>query len=264
MIRVVLGGNGFDTFTPSEFTDSYVKLVFVADDVDVAALPQPLTLDSFNDLPAVKKPVVRTDHRPARRHRAPARSPSTSSVHGDHGVAGPWAASGAARPAAVPDGPQRRLRARPRRRLAPAGRRRDRAAGDQRRAGSVARQRNRPGLHRGRRPRGRDRADRTGRRADQLDSTAAAAPTWSARTAPATMRRWSRRSRPPSGCPGRCTSSSTVRRRPSCTTCGPTSAKSAASTRNGRPISGYWRRGRTEETFRQWKKELAEAEAGAQ
>jgi NADPH-dependent ferric siderophore reductase len=28
-------------------------------------------------------------------------------------------------------------------------------------------------------------------------------------------------------------------------------------------ISGYWRRGRTEETFRQWKKELAAAEAGA-
>ena len=27
-------------------------------------------------------------------------------------------------------------------------------------------------------------------------------------------------------------------------------------------ISGYWRRGRTEETFRQWKKELAAAEAG--
>ena len=28
-------------------------------------------------------------------------------------------------------------------------------------------------------------------------------------------------------------------------------------------ISGYWRRGRTEETFRQWKAELAKAEAGA-
>jgi NADPH-dependent ferric siderophore reductase len=26
-------------------------------------------------------------------------------------------------------------------------------------------------------------------------------------------------------------------------------------------ISGYWRRGRTEETFRQWKKELASKEA---
>ena len=29
-------------------------------------------------------------------------------------------------------------------------------------------------------------------------------------------------------------------------------------------ISGYWRRGRTEETFRQWKAELAKAEAGTQ
>ena len=47
MVRVVLGGSGFDTFRPSEFTDSYVKLVFVADDVDMAALPRPLTLDSF-------------------------------------------------------------------------------------------------------------------------------------------------------------------------------------------------------------------------
>ena len=28
-------------------------------------------------------------------------------------------------------------------------------------------------------------------------------------------------------------------------------------------ISGYWRRGRTEETFRQWKAELAKAEAQA-
>ena len=31
----------------------------------------------------------------------------------------------------------------------------------------------------------------------------------------------------------------------------------------GVSISGYWRRGRTEETFRQWKRELAEAEATA-
>jgi NADPH-dependent ferric siderophore reductase len=27
-------------------------------------------------------------------------------------------------------------------------------------------------------------------------------------------------------------------------------------------ISGYWRRGRTEETFREWKRDLAEAESG--
>ena len=32
MVRVVLGGNGFDTFTPVESTDAYVKLVFVRDE----------------------------------------------------------------------------------------------------------------------------------------------------------------------------------------------------------------------------------------
>jgi NADPH-dependent ferric siderophore reductase len=91
MIRVVLGGQGFDTFTPSEFTDSYVKLIFVDEDVDVAALPQPLTLDSFADLPPAKKPVVRT---------ITVRSADTATreltldiaVHGEHGAAGPWAA----------------------------------------------------------------------------------------------------------------------------------------------------------------------------
>ncbi len=95
MIRIVLGGSGFDTFTPSEFTDSYVKLVFVADDVDVAALPQPLTLDSFNDLPDSRKPVVRTIT--VRRADPIARELTVDiAVHGEHGTAGPWAA--AARP----------------------------------------------------------------------------------------------------------------------------------------------------------------------
>jgi NADPH-dependent ferric siderophore reductase len=92
MVRVVLGGNGFDTFTPSEFTDSYVKLIFVADDVDVAALPQPLTLDSFADLPAAKKPVVRTIT--VRCADPDAREIAVDiAVHGDHGAAGPWAAT---------------------------------------------------------------------------------------------------------------------------------------------------------------------------
>jgi NADPH-dependent ferric siderophore reductase len=90
MVRVVLGGNGFDTFTPSEFTDSYVKLIFVADDVDVAALPQPLTLDSFADLPAAKKPVVRTIT--VRCADPDAREIAVDiAMHGDHGAAGPWA-----------------------------------------------------------------------------------------------------------------------------------------------------------------------------
>jgi NADPH-dependent ferric siderophore reductase len=92
MVRVVLGGSGFDTFKPSEFTDSYVKLVFVADDVDVASLPHPLTLDSFADLPAAKQPVIRT--LTVRRADPVAREIAIDIlVHGEHGTAGPWAAA---------------------------------------------------------------------------------------------------------------------------------------------------------------------------
>ena len=91
MVRVVLGGSGFDTFTPSEFTDSYVKLVFVVDDVNVASLPRPLTLDSFTELPAAKQPVVRTM---TVRRADPAAGEIAIDVvvHGEHGTAGPWAA----------------------------------------------------------------------------------------------------------------------------------------------------------------------------
>jgi NADPH-dependent ferric siderophore reductase len=90
IIRVVLGGSGFDTFTPNEFTDAYVKIAFVKHSVDVRALSQPLTLDSFNELPAEDRPTVRT---------YTVRSVDTQRrelaidffVHGEHGVAGPWA-----------------------------------------------------------------------------------------------------------------------------------------------------------------------------
>lgn len=92
MIRVVLGGNGFDTFKASDFTDSYVKVIFVRYDVDVAALPQPLTLDSFGGLPEEQRPVVRT--LTVRRADPLAREIAIDvSVHGDHGVVGPWAAN---------------------------------------------------------------------------------------------------------------------------------------------------------------------------
>ncbi|OBK54342.1 siderophore-interacting protein [Mycobacterium kubicae] len=92
MIRVRLGGSGFDTFVPSDFTDSYVKLAFVAEDIDVAALPQPLTMDSFADLPAVKQPPVRTFT--VRKVDSTAREIAIDiALHGEHGVAGPWAAA---------------------------------------------------------------------------------------------------------------------------------------------------------------------------
>jgi len=92
MFRVVLGGSGFGTFTPSKFTDSYVKLVFVGDDVDMASLPRPLTLDSFADLPPAKPPVVRT--LTVRRADPAAREIAIDVVvHGEHGAAGLWAAT---------------------------------------------------------------------------------------------------------------------------------------------------------------------------
>jgi NADPH-dependent ferric siderophore reductase len=92
LIRVVLGGEGFDTFTPNEYTDAYVKIVFVRDDVDVRALQQPLTLDSFNELPVEQRPTVRTYT--VRRVDAERREISIDFVvHGEHGVAGPWASA---------------------------------------------------------------------------------------------------------------------------------------------------------------------------
>jgi NADPH-dependent ferric siderophore reductase len=92
MIRIVLGGSGFETFNPSDFTDSYVKLVFVADDVEMAALPRPLTLDSFADLPAAKRPVVRT-MTVRRADPADRQIAIDVAVHGEHGTAGLWAAT---------------------------------------------------------------------------------------------------------------------------------------------------------------------------
>ncbi|QCQ90637.1 siderophore-interacting protein [Rhodococcus sp. SGAir0479] len=70
MVRVVLGDPGFDSFEPSEFTDSYVKMEFGS----------------------AEEPVLRT-------YTVRAVDPVARElaidfvVHGDEGVAGPWAAS---------------------------------------------------------------------------------------------------------------------------------------------------------------------------
>jgi NADPH-dependent ferric siderophore reductase len=90
LTRIVLGGGGFDTFTPNDFTDAYVKIAFVPGNVDVAALPQPLTLDSFKTLAVEAQPPVRTYT--VRRVDAERREIAIDFVvHGEHGVAGPWA-----------------------------------------------------------------------------------------------------------------------------------------------------------------------------
>jgi NADPH-dependent ferric siderophore reductase len=88
----VLGSSSFDTFVPSKFTDSYVKLVFVGDDVDAAKSRRPLTLDSFAGLPPEKGPSVRT--MTVRHVDVAAREITVDIVvHGEHGIAGPWAAA---------------------------------------------------------------------------------------------------------------------------------------------------------------------------
>jgi NADPH-dependent ferric siderophore reductase len=91
MIRVVLGG-GFTTFTPVDFTDSYVKIVLPRSGTDVSALPMPLTLDSFKELPEAHQPAVRTyTVRQVDTERGELSIDFV--VHGEHGVAGPWASS---------------------------------------------------------------------------------------------------------------------------------------------------------------------------
>lgn len=91
MIRLVLGG-GFETFTPSEYTDSYVKIVLPRSGTDVSALPVPLTLDSFKELPDQYQPVVRT-YTVRRVDHERGEISIDFVVHGEHGVAAPWASS---------------------------------------------------------------------------------------------------------------------------------------------------------------------------
>ncbi|MDV3127309.1 siderophore-interacting protein [Mycobacterium sp. 21AC1] len=96
MVRLVLGGagkgTGFDTFSPNDSTDAYVKLVIVGNGVDVDTLPRPLTLDSFNELPVEHRPTVRT-YTLRRVDEQRGEIAIDFVVHGDHGVAGPWAST---------------------------------------------------------------------------------------------------------------------------------------------------------------------------
>ncbi|MGC0363488.1 NADPH-dependent ferric siderophore reductase [Rhodococcus sp. 27YEA15] len=70
MVRVILGGPGFDDFSPSQFSDSYVKLEFGTTD---QAVLRTYTIRSYD--PAAREIAI------------------DFVVHGDVGVAGPWAAS---------------------------------------------------------------------------------------------------------------------------------------------------------------------------
>ncbi|MET0865694.1 MAG: siderophore-interacting protein [Nakamurella sp.] len=93
MVRVTFGGADLQRFRPSVFSDSYVKLTFPCPGVQY---PEPLDISQIHaGFPQSQWPVVRTY---TVRSWDAARCALTIDfvVHGDSGIAGPWAA--AARP----------------------------------------------------------------------------------------------------------------------------------------------------------------------
>ncbi|KUN36927.1 FAD-binding protein [Streptomyces longwoodensis] len=89
MQRVVLGGDGLAEFTAGSCTDHYVKLLFGAEGV---TYPEPFDLERIRaEFPREQWPVTRT-------YTVRAWDPEHREltldfvVHGDEGLAGPWAA----------------------------------------------------------------------------------------------------------------------------------------------------------------------------
>ena len=90
MVRVVLGGEGLAEFAAGEFSDHYVKLVFPLPGV---SYPEPFDIAQIRaELPRDRWPRTRTYT--VRAWDAGTRELTVDFVvHGDEGVAGPWAAA---------------------------------------------------------------------------------------------------------------------------------------------------------------------------
>ncbi|MGI5400127.1 siderophore-interacting protein [Streptomyces sp. CA-135486] len=89
MVRVVLGGEGLAGFAMDAFTDHYVKLLFAPEGV---SYPEPFDMDRIREeFPREQWPANRTY---TVRSWEPAHRELTVDfvVHGDEGLAGPWAA----------------------------------------------------------------------------------------------------------------------------------------------------------------------------
>jgi NADPH-dependent ferric siderophore reductase len=90
MVRIVLGGEGLADVQAGEFTDHYVKVLFPQPGVDY---PEPFDMGRIREeLPRASWPVVRT-------YTVRKWLPEFPElwldfvVHGDEGIAGPWAAN---------------------------------------------------------------------------------------------------------------------------------------------------------------------------
>ncbi|PBC81445.1 NADPH-dependent ferric siderophore reductase, contains FAD-binding and SIP domains [Streptomyces sp. 2224.1] len=90
MVRVVLGGDGLAEFTSGEYSDHYVKLVFPLPGV---SYPEPFDIAQIRaDFPRDQWPSTRTYT--VRAWDAGTRELTVDFVvHGDEGLAGPWAAA---------------------------------------------------------------------------------------------------------------------------------------------------------------------------
>ncbi|GAB3269692.1 siderophore-interacting protein [Sinomonas notoginsengisoli] len=93
MVRVVAGGKGFDAFADNGFTDKYVKISFPT------VLPGGVWPEGPVDLPALKEQLPREQWPVTRTYTVRWFDPAARElavdfvVHGDEGLAGPWAAA---------------------------------------------------------------------------------------------------------------------------------------------------------------------------
>src|ERR1700722_14509213 len=88
-VRITAGGPGFDALRMNEFTDKYAKILFVD---PALGLTPPYDLAALREsLPPAQQPVTRTY---TLRRADPQRQELTIDfvVHGDEGIAAPWAA----------------------------------------------------------------------------------------------------------------------------------------------------------------------------
>jgi NADPH-dependent ferric siderophore reductase len=90
MVRLVLGGEGLAAFDAAEFTDHYIKVLFAPAGV---TYPEPFAMDRIREeFPREQWPVTRTYT--VRSWDAVQRELTVDFVvHGDEGLAGPWAAA---------------------------------------------------------------------------------------------------------------------------------------------------------------------------
>ena len=110
-VRITAGGPGFDALRMNEFTDKYAKIIFA--DPDLGLTP-PYDLAALREsLPPDRRPVTRTYT--LRRVDVPRQQLVIDFVvHGDEGIAAPWAAHAEPGDLLTMSGAGRRLPARSR------------------------------------------------------------------------------------------------------------------------------------------------------